>query len=142
MIRSLKETHSDLEKIQSFVQETIPSIKQISKDRYHSILFELHKNQDIFIREDDNYVITAIVTVFIETRITHGGRSICHAHDLVVKDNDDEITREMIDHVTSYAKKLGCKEVLWVCDRKLKTGQGHHPLEARDSSVFAVRLSN
>ena len=142
MIKSLKQTHFSLEKIQKFLIESTPSIKNISKDRYHSVLFTLPRCQEMFIRVDEKDEITAMVNVFIEARITHKGDNICHAHDLVVKDNDEEIKKEMVNHISLYAKEKECKVVIWVTDTELKTTIGNAPLETSDMKVLKIRLSN
>tara|TARA_B100001996_G_scaffold338525_1_gene291022 strand:+ start:384 stop:674 length:291 start_codon:yes stop_codon:yes gene_type:complete len=96
----------------------------------------------MFIREDDNGVISAMASVFVETCITHGGANVCHAHDLVVKENDPDSKKAMIDYISLYAKKHNCKEVIWVSDVKLETSLGNAPLEASDKEVTRVRISN
>ena len=83
-----------------------------------------------------------MVNVFIEARITHKGDNICHAHDLVVKDNDEEIKKEMVNHISLYAKEKECKVVIWVTDTELKTTIGNAPLETSDMKVLKIRLSN
>ena len=142
MIRSLKETHTSLQKIQKFLGDSLPSISLIDKDRYHSVLFSLPQYQDMLIREDDDGVIIAMASIFIETRITHGGANVCHAHDLVVKENDLDSKKAMIDYISLYAKKHNCKEVIWISDVALETSLDNAPLEASDKKVMKVRISN
>ena len=142
MIRSLKETHTSLQKIQGFLSGSSPSINQINKDRYHSVLFSLSQHQDVFVREDDNGTISAMAFIFIEARITHGGANVCHAHDLVVKDNDSETRKAMIDYISLYAKKRDCKEVIWISDNDIETSLVIAPVEPSNKKVSKIRISN
>ncbi len=142
MIRSLKDTHSSLKKVQELASESLSSINSINKDRYHSVLFSLPEYQEIFVHEDDDGVISAIASVFIETKIIHGGANECHVHDLVVKDNNPVIVKDMVDHISLYAKEKCCKEIIWITNMKLETGIANAPIETCDIKVSKIRLSN
>ena len=70
----------------------------------------------------NNYEIIATGTVFIESKIIHGGKSVAHIEDIIVheKYRFKGISSKIIESLKTYSKENGCYKVILNCNDSVK----------------------
>ena len=88
-----------------------------------AIVSELNNYHNIFlILNKDNKKIIGMVTLLIEQKLIHGGKSVAHIEDLVV---DSEyrglgVGRQLLEFCKTYACKYDCYKIILDCNNETK----------------------
>ena len=82
----------------------------------------LPSNQNIFVVLNDNKKLIGMITIIIESKLIHGGKSVGHIEDLVV---DSEyrglgIGRRLVEFCKTYSKQNKCYKVILDCSNETK----------------------
>ena len=84
------------------------------------IINNLNNNHLIFVYLLDNIPV-ALITLFIEQKLIHGGKCVGHIEDLVVdnKYTGKGIASKLINHCLEICKNNNCYKTILDCDEKL-----------------------
>lgn len=82
----------------------------------------LERNHNIFFFILDEKIV-GIITLLIEQKLIHNGKSVGHIEDLVVLDlyRNKNIATKLIDYIIEYSKNNNCYKIILDCDIKLET---------------------
>lgn len=100
----------------------------ISEDLFVKNILKINENGILLIGyvgdpSTNNYDIVATGTVFIESKIIHGGKSVAHIEDIIVheKYRCKGIASVILESLKTYAKDNGCYKIILNCNDFVKS---------------------
>ncbi len=89
----------------------------IDKKHFINIITSLDKNQNILVYKIDDIPV-GMVTIIIEKKLIHGGKSVAHIEDLVVDSNyrGRGIASKLLKYVINIAKNKKCYKIILNCN--------------------------
>jgi glucosamine-phosphate N-acetyltransferase len=87
-------------------------------DKFKSIVDNLNDNHKILIYLDKENNIVGAITLIIEQKIIHNGKSVGHIEDFIIKENNrkEGIGSILLQHVIALCKQDNCYKVILDCD--------------------------
>lgn len=126
----LKENFDNLSTIKNKYLELCGRLSDspdISEDLFVKNILKINENGFLQIAyigdpKTNNYDIIATGTVFIESKIIHGGKSVAHIEDIIVheKYRNKNIARNIIESLKIYAQDNGCYKIILNCNDFVK----------------------
>ena len=94
--------------------------EDLKKYQFENILCSLKNNHHIYLYIKHDKVV-GIITIFIERKFIHGGKSVGHIEDLVVdkESTGQGIAKELLAYAIQIAKDNNCYKVILDCDKDL-----------------------
>ena len=82
-----------------------------------NIISNLDKNHDIFVYKIQDQPV-ALITLFIEQKLIHGGKSVGHIEDLVVDKQfrNQKIGKKLLEYIIQICSNYNCYKVLLDCN--------------------------
>ena len=123
-IYNLKDILFEIDPIQIFnLLKQLTESPQIESETVYKIVTELPSNHNIFVIINDKKKLVGMITIFVETKLIHGGKSVGHIEDLVV---DSEyrrlgIGKHLIEFCKSYAERRNCYKIILDCNAETKS---------------------
>ena len=95
---------------------------QMEPETVYKIVTDLPSNHNIFTIINDQKKLVGMITIFVESKLIHGGKSVGHIEDLVV---DYEyrglgIGKRLVEFCKEYAKKRNCYKIILDCDDDMR----------------------
>ena len=87
-----------------------------------NIISNLDKNHDIFVYKIEDQPV-ALITLFIEQKLIHGGKSVGHIEDLVVDKQfrNKKIGKQLLDYIIRICSNYNCYKVLLDCNDSMSS---------------------
>jgi glucosamine-phosphate N-acetyltransferase len=99
----------------------------ISEDLFVKNILKINENGILLIGyigdpKTNKFDIIATGTVFVESKIIHGGRPVAHIEDIVVheKHRNKNVAKNIIESLKIYAQENGCYKVILNCNNFVK----------------------
>ena len=93
---------------------------KLTKNKFHEIISSLKDNHFIYLYLKDEKVV-GMITLLIEQKLIHGGKSVGHIEDLVVDKGFTGfgIGSKLIEYAYGIAKNNKCYKIILDCKREL-----------------------
>lgn len=94
-----------------------PSIRY---NNFINIISNLNNNHFIFVYKKNNIPL-ALITLFIEQKLIHGGKCVAHIEDLIVDHEyrNAKIGSKLINHCINLSKEYKCYKIILNCKDEL-----------------------
>lgn len=95
--------------------------KEFTIEKLKKFISDINNNHKIFLFLIDNTIVGAI-TIILEQKIIHDGKSVCHIEDFVILENyrKTDIGELLINFSINLAKKNNCYKCILNCHEYLK----------------------
>lgn len=123
-IYNLRDILFEIQPVQIFnLLKQLTESPEMESETVYKIITELPPNHKIFMILNEQKKPTGIITIIIETKLIHGGKSVGHIEDLVV---DSEyrglgIGKRLVEFCKTYAEQNNCYKVILDCNTETKS---------------------
>lgn len=123
-IYNLRDILFEIQPVQIFnLLKQLTESPEMESETVYKIITELPPNHKIFMILNEQKKPIGIITIIIETKLIHGGKSVGHIEDLVV---DSEyrglgIGKRLVEFCKTYAEQNNCYKVILDCNTETKS---------------------
>lgn len=101
----------------------LTNAENVDDNIFNKTIEDIHKNGAIYIAYNNNGEIIGTCTAFIEQKIIHECKNVCHIEDLVIDNNyrNNGISKQLVLLCQNFALTKNCYKIILNCKNELQT---------------------